>query len=246
MQTPRLLLLLALIALPFAAWADSARLAVASNFAPTADVLAREYAADSGNQVEIIAGATGKLYAQIGAGAPYDGFLSADSVTVAKLEGAGTAVEGTGFSYAVGVLALWSADGTRDLSDPKAALLAASHVAIANPDLAPYGKAALEVIEKLGVSEEIAGKIVMGENVGQAQSLVASGAAEVGFIAAPNLPNPATGARWLVPSSMHAPLVQEAVLLRHGVENNAAKGFLAYLASPGARIVIAAAGYDLP
>lgn len=246
MHLPRLVLWFALLLCPLSAAADSARLAVASNFAPVAEALAQDYATLSGNQIEIAAGASGKLYAQIQAGAPFDGFLSADKATVERLLADGAGVEGTNFSYAFGVLALWSSDSGRDLSDPKAAMLAARHVAIANPDLAPYGQAAREVIEKLGLTQALSDKIVTGENVAQAQTMVASGAAEVGFVAATSLPKEVEGAVWLVPSDLHAPLVQMAVLLRHGADNRAAKGFLTYLASARARKLIAAAGYQLP
>ncbi len=244
---PRPLLSLALLlatALPAAA--ETASLAVATNFAPAAERLAADYAALTGDQITVTGGATGKLYAQIVAGAPFDALLSADTATPARLAGDGLTAA-PAFPYAVGQLALWSADPARDLADPAAALRAATHVAIANPDLAPYGTAAVEVIARLGLTAEIAPKLVTGENIGQAQTMVASGAAEVGFVAAAALSGQnGGGASWPVPADLHAPLRQDAVLLAHGAGNRAATGFLAWLATPGARASIAAAGYGLP
>lgn len=242
---PLLLLTAGLALLPLAATADSAILAVATNFAPTAERLAADFSASSGHGITVTGGATGKLYAQIGAGAPFDAFLSADQTTAEELVLDGLAIADSRFTYATGRLALWSADPGRDLGDPKAALLAAPHVAIANPDLAPYGKAAMEVIEKLGLAADLQDRIVTGENIGQAQSMVASGAAELGFVAAPALVGRTDGAFWLVPADRHAPLRQEAVLLTRGAGNAAAEGFLAYLAGPEARKIIAGAGYGV-
>jgi molybdate transport system substrate-binding protein len=231
-----------LSALP--ACAETALLAVATNFAGAAEKLAADYGAASGDTVTITAGATGKLYAQITAGAPFDAFLSADIKTPAKLESEGTGVAGTAFSYATGTLVLWSPDPAADLSDPRVALTKATHVAIANPDLAPYGAAAVQAIEKLGLLETLKDNIVMGENIGQAQTMVASGAAELGFVAASGLTGLADpGASWTVPAEMHAPLTQGAILLVHGAENTAAQGFLAYLASDAGQATLAGFGY---
>ena len=185
-MTPRLWLAALLIAVnPTGAMAESATIAVASNFATTAEKLAASYMAASGNELSIISGASGKLFAQITTGAPFDAFLSADQKTPLKVIEAGLGLPDSRFTYARGVLAVWTVQQDADLSDPKAALLAARHVAIANPDLAPYGKAAKETIENIGISDAIAGQIVTGENIGQAQTMVASGAADLGFVAAP-------------------------------------------------------------
>lgn len=240
-----LALIAGLTCVPLAALADSATLAVATNFAPTAEKLAADFAKSSGHEIIVTGGATGKLYAQIGAGAPFDVFLSADQKTAEKLVADGLAVADSRVTYATGQLALWSADPTRDLSDPAAALLAANHVAIANPDLAPYGKAAVETIEKLGLTADLKGKIVTGENIGQAQSMVASGGAELGFVAASALVGNGEGVAWQVPADSHAPLHQDAVLLTRGADNPAATGFLAYLAGPEAKKIISGAGYGV-
>lgn len=230
---------------PIGAMAESATIAVASNFATTAERLAISYGATSGNDLKIVSGASGKLFAQITTGAPFDAFLSADQKTPLKVIEVGLGLPDSRFTYARGVLALWTVQQDADLSDPKAALLAARHVAIANPDLAPYGKSAKETIETIGIYDDIAGQIVTGENIGQAQSMVASGAADLGFVAAPGKATEA-GSYWIVPEAMHNPLLQDAVLLSHGKDNAAATGFLAYLRSPAARAVIADAGYVAP
>lgn len=223
--------------------AETARIAVATNFAPTAERLAADYAASSGNTVEIVGGASGKLYAQIVAGAPFDGFLSADEATPAKLADAGLGVAVSQFTYATGQLVLWSADAATDLSDPLRALRSARHVAIANPDLAPYGKAAEETLAAFGLPADLGGRLVTGENIGQAQTLVASGAAELGLVATSGVIGKAEGTYWAVPSEMHNPIRQSAILLQRGQQNAAAEGFFAYLAQPEARVAIRAAGY---
>lgn len=245
-MTPRLWFAALLIAVnPAGALAESATIAVASNFATTAEQLAASYMAASGDDLSIVSGASGKLFAQIAAGAPFDAMLSADQETPFKLAKDGLGLTDNRFTYARGLLALWTARQGVDLSDPKAALLGARHIAIANPDLAPYGKAASETIERLGLSAALSGHIVTGENIGQAQSMVASGAAEMGFVAASGLGSKG-GSYWIVPEDMHSPLLQDAILLTRGKDNMAAIGFLAYLRSPVGRAGIAAAGYGVP
>ena len=230
---------LVLTAVP--ALAEDALVAVATNFRPVAEALAVAYAVESGDTIEISAGATAKLAQQIGAGAPFDAFLSADTATPSRLAEAGQADAASQFTYATGRLALWTATGGADLSDPAAALRAARHVAIANPEVAPYGKAAMQVIGHMDVSG-IETRLVTGENIGQAQTLVASGAAEIGFVAASGLVG-AGGTSWLVPQEDHDPIRQDAILLTHGAGNSAAVGFLAYLKSDLARPVIESFGY---
>jgi molybdate transport system substrate-binding protein len=243
MRLPLILAVL-LAAAGLSAQAETALIAVDTNFAGAAEQLAADYGAASGDTITITAGATGKLYAQITAGAPFDAFLSADMKTPAKLESEGTGVAGTAFPYATGTLVLWSPDTAADLSDPTAALTKATHVAIANPDLAPYGAAAVQAIKKLGLLETLKDNIVTGENIGQAQTMVASGAAELGFVAASGLVGLAEpGASWPVPADLHAPLTQGAILLAHGAENTAAQGFLAYLASDAGQATLAGFGY---
>jgi molybdate transport system substrate-binding protein len=225
--------------------------AVAANFAGTAEALAAELAGQSGHRVTFTSASTGQLYAQIRAGAPFAALLAADAHTPERLEAEGLGVPGTRFVYAVGRLALWSADAERVGPDGAAALRDASlrHLAIANPELAPYGVAAREVLQELALWDALAPRIVMGQNVGQAQSLVASGAAELGFVALAQVRGLAPGARgsrWEVPASLHAPIEQEALLLAPGRDDAAARAFLELLRSPAARERIARAGYAVP
>lgn len=240
---PRLLIAALLVAVGLPARAESAHIAVATNFAPTAERLATDYAGISGHEVSVTAGATGKLYAQIIAGAPFDAFLAADQATPERLAAEGRGVAAIRFTYATGRLMLWSADPGTDLADPARALGTVRHVAIANPDLSPYGKAALQTIDTMGLSAGLSGRLVIAENIGQAQTMIASGAADIGFVAASGLSETSGGAAWPVPDNYHAPIRQDAILLDRGAENPAATGFLDYLRTPQARAAIAAAGY---
>jgi molybdate transport system substrate-binding protein len=238
----RLILTLALCLFAAATRAETALIAVATNFRPAAEALAAAFAAETGHEVTLTAGATGKLAAQIVNGAPFDLFLSADAETPERLAAAGHALAETQGTYATGGLLLWSADAARDLSDPKAALAAARHIAVANPDLAPYGKAAMQAIEHMGLSATVADKIVTGENIGQTFALTASGAADLGFIAA--AARPGTGATWPVPRAFHAPIRQDAILLTHGAGNPAATAFLDWMRGDTARAIIRDFGYE--
>jgi molybdate transport system substrate-binding protein len=240
--------LAALIAAPGVAKADEALVAVAANFAGTVEAIGKEFTKDTGHTIQATTGATGKLYAQIKEGAPFTILLSADAKTPAKLEDEGAAVAGSRFTYAVGKLSLWSADAGRIGDDPKAALTAPEtlHVAISNPDLAPYGVAAREALTAMGVWDTIQPKIVMGENIGQTFSMVESGAAQMGFIATSAVEIPGgtpKGSRYDVPQEMFKPIKQDAVLLKAGENNAAAKAFLDYLKSDKAKAIIASYGY---
>lgn len=244
------ILMLMLLLAPLRGMAAEALVAVAANFAGAAETLASQFHQKSGHIVVVTTGSTGKLYAQIGAGAPFDILLSADSATPARLIEEGRAVEGTGFAYASGRLALWSNDQSRVGADGEAALRDKSlrHLAIANPDLAPYGVAAREALEALGLWHEMQPKIVMGQNIGQTHAMVATGAAELGFIALSAVRQPGVvseGSHWEVPVSLFAPIRQDAVLLAAGRENAAAKKFLEYLKSDDAAEVIGAYGYGV-
>jgi molybdate transport system substrate-binding protein len=243
-------LVAALVLAPLAARAQEALAAVAANFAEAAQALAPLFQEATGYSLVLTTGSTGKLYAQVGAGAPFDLMLSADAATPARLVAEAKAVEGSGFTYAVGRLTLWSPDADRIGADGRAALQQPDlrFVAIANPDLAPYGLAAREALHSLGLWEALQPKIVMGQNVGQTNSLVASGAAELGFVALSAVLSPrneARGSRWDVPQALYQPIRQDAVLLNHGADNPAALAFLDYLRSPAAGQVIEAFGYGL-
>jgi molybdate transport system substrate-binding protein len=230
------------------AQADEALVAVAANFAGAVEAIGGAFAKDTGHTIQVTTGATGKLYAQIGEGAPFAILLSADAKTPAKLEEEGNAVAGTRFTYAVGKLSLWSADCGRIGADPKAALTAPEtlHVAIANPDLAPYGVAAREALTAMGLWETIQPRIVMGENIGQTFSMVDSGAAQMGFVATSAVQAPGKepkGSRYDVPQELFKPIRQDAILLRRGEGNAAATAFLDYLKGDKAKAIIASFGY---
>jgi molybdate transport system substrate-binding protein len=238
----RLILTVALCLCAAAALAETALVAVATNFRPAAETLAEAFVTETGHSIRLTAGATGKLAAQIENGAPFDAFLSADAETPARLAAEGHAIADTGFTYAMGALLLWSADPARDLSDPAVAIAAARHIAIANPALAPYGKAAMQAIEKMGILSVVDSKIVTGENIGQAYALTASGAADLGFIAASAQPE--SGSGWPVPLDDHAPIRQDAILLTHGADNQTAQAFLDWLQSDLAHTIIRSYGYE--
>jgi molybdate transport system substrate-binding protein len=182
-------------------------------------------------------------------GGPYGVFLSADEATPRRLEAEGLGVPGTRLTYAVGRLVLWSARPGR-VDDAGAVLREAAfrRLAVANPKLAPYGAAALEAMSRLGVLESLRPRLVQGENIAQTYQFVASGNAELGFVALSQVQADgriASGSGWLVPSSLHAPLRQDAILLSPGRDNPAARALLAFLRSDAARALIRAHGYEL-
>jgi molybdate transport system substrate-binding protein len=242
--------------LPLAAAAEKAGapaqalVAVAANFAEVVQRLQPLFEAQTGHRLLATTGSTGKLYAQISAGAPFDVLLSADTATPARLAREGNAISGSRFTYAVGRLALWSASPGVVASDGSTTLKAGAfrHLAIANPDLAPYGVAARQVLQATGMWAALQPRLVMGQNIGQTHSMVATGAAELGFVALSAVQRPGvapSGSRWLVPQALYAPLQQDAVLLRHGAANPAARAWLAFLRTPAAQQVIEAHGYGL-
>ncbi len=221
--------------------------AVASNFALPAQALAAEFERATSHTVSISAGATGKLYAQIVQGAPFDVLLAADAWRPERLEVEGHAVAGSRFTYAIGLLSLWSPRTDAFGDDPVAYLRAGGfrRLALANPDLAPYGSAAREVLEHLGLQGEFADRIVVAENLGQAHAMVDTGNADAGFLARAQVIGRA-GSHWSVPEAMHTPIAQQALLLKRAAENRAAAGFLSFLRTEAARRAIARSGYGLP
>jgi molybdate transport system substrate-binding protein len=233
-----------------AATADEAQLAVAANFVGLAKRLVERFSETTGHKLTITSGSTGKFYAQIKNGAPFDVLLSADDTTPSRLEQDKLAITGTRFTYAVGKLVLWSP--TAGLVDEEGAVLRSNRfnrLAIANPRLAPYGAAAKETMEKLGVWQALQGKLVQGENIAQTFQFLSSGNADLGFVALSQIHEARptlAGSYWVVPARFHAPLRQDAVLLARGASNPAARGILDYLRSAPARELIRAYGYDLP
>jgi len=245
-------LLYILILLPeLVAAAGPLTVAVASNFAPAAAAIATRFMADTGNDVRISAGSTGKLYAQIANGAPYDIFLAADSERPVLLEARDLAVQGTRVTYAIGSLVLWSGESKFENVDCRQHLgdLGQDHLAIANPKIAPYGAAAREFLLDIGLWERVKPQLVFGENISQALQFVASGNASIGLIARsqsvdPRLPN--ATCNWPVPESAHQPLQQQAVLLQRAASNAVAVKFLEFLTSPAAREIVVRYGYTVP
>lgn len=241
-------LLCLLPSLPAPALAAEVLVAVAANVAPLLDRIAAGFTAATGHTVRSSAGATGKFHAQIVAGAPFHVLMAADAATPARLVAEGHAVPGSAFTYAVGSLALWSTDPGR--VDAQGAVLARPgplRLAIANPKLAPYGAAALQVLAARGVAEAWSPRLVTGESVGQAFQFVATGNAELGFVALSQLMQPGQaprGSMWRVPPALHAPIRQDAVLLKAGERNPAARAFLDHLRSPAVRALLREHGYE--
>jgi molybdate transport system substrate-binding protein len=228
--------------------ADSLQVAVAANFAGAVEAISKGFEAKSGHKLAIITGATGKFFAQIKNGAPFEVFLSADQETPKKLEDEGLAIQGSRFTYAIGHLVLWS--NRTHFVDRDGNILTTggfNHLSIANPKTAPYGAAAVEVIRKLGLEKRLAPKLVQGENIAQTQQFIISGNAELGFVSLSQVYKDGqltSGSAWFIPEGDYKPLKQDAVVLRPGANNPAAKAFLDYLRSPEALEVMASFGYS--
>ena len=237
-------------ALCLSAQADEVRVAVAANIATPLKTLAAEFEKESGHTLALSVGASGKLYAQIKSGAPFDVFLSADDETPSRREKEGDAVSGSGFTYAVGRLVLWSAQP--NTVDAQGAVLKTGnfkHLALAAPHLAPYGAAAVQTLTQLGLLAALQPRFVQGESIGQTYSFVGSGNAELGFVALSQVfenGKISKGSGWIVPASLHEPLRQDAVLLVRARDKVAARALLTFLKSEKARGLIRAFGYETP
>jgi molybdate transport system substrate-binding protein len=230
------------------AYADTVTAAVASNFRATAEQVAAGFTALTGHEVRISSASSGKLHAQIVHGAPFDVLLAADDASPQLLEETGISVPGSRFTYAIGILVLWSRDAPADCRG-ELELPGNFHLAIANPQTAPYGRAAKEFLQHAGLWEALRARLVYGENVAQAMHFAASGNARFAFVAMAQANDPALPAAscvWQVPGSAHAPLTQQAVLLQRAAGNDAARSFLHYLQSDVARDTIQRAGYGVP
>lgn len=244
---PGLLLTATLILTTGQSIAAEIRVAVASNFSETITAIAEDFEADSGHRVKLLIGSTGKHYAQIKNGAPFDAFFAADSKRPEQLENEGASVAGSRFTYAIGKLILWSPKA--NYVDAEANVLKQNlfrHLAIANPKLAPYGVAAQQVLQAHGLWESLKNKTVRGENIGQAFQFVSSGNAELGFIAYSQIKRPGhaiTGSWWQVPESLYTPIAQQAVLLK---DSEAARAFMAFVKSDKSLAIIHSFGYGTP
>ncbi|GHA11462.1 molybdate-binding periplasmic protein ModA [Oceanisphaera arctica] len=226
--------------------ADEIRVAVATNFIDVMEQLGKNFGEQSGHKVLVSSGSTGKLYAQIKNGAPFDVFLAADEERPTLLDEEGVAIADSRFTYALGKLVLWSP--TADVVDETLQVLKAQNfdfLAIANPRTAPYGRAAQQVLETLGCWEAVQPRMVRGENIGQAYQYVYSRNAQLGFVAKSQIFKDdvfADGSYWQVPEYLYDPIVQQAVLLKEGT---AARHLLDYLRSPAAARVIESYGYGV-
>lgn len=230
----------ALVASP--SFAGETQVAVAANFSEPAREIARAFEARSAHVARLSFGASGVFYAQIGQGAPFDVFLSADEERPRKLGEDGHAVAASRFTYAVGRLALWSRDAGRVGGEETLREGRFDKIAVANPAGAPYGAAAHEAMAALGLAAALKPKIVEGTSIGQTFQFVESGNAELGFVALSQTIGKG-GSLWLAPSHLHAPIRQDAILLRRGADNAAAQAFLDFLKGPQARAIIERYGY---
>jgi molybdate transport system substrate-binding protein len=247
---PRLsALILSLLAIA-SARADEVQVAVAANFTGPMQVISVLFEKDTGHKAVMSFGATGKFYAQITNGAPFEVLLSADDETPARLVKEGHAVSGSNFTYAIGKLVLWSADPK--LVDAKGEILKKAgfkHLALANPKTAPYGAAGVQAMTRLGVYENLKPLFVQGENISQTQQFISTGAAELGFLAYSQViknDRIGAGSGWLVPENLYDPIRQDAVILAKGKDKAAAAALLSYLKNPKAVAVIKSFGYSLP
>ena len=229
--------------------AGEVSVAVASNFTAPMKVIAQAFERDTGHKAILSFGATGQFYAQIKNGAPFTVLLAADDETPARLEREGVAVLGTRFTYATGKVVLWSKKA--DLVDAKGEILKTGKfdkLALANPKLAPYGAAAMQILEKMNLTKQLGPKLVEASNIGQTFQFVSSGNAALGFVALSQVFENGKlkeGSGWVVPSNLYSPIKQDAVLLTSGKANGAAQALLQYLRSDKAKAIIVSFGYDL-
>ena len=241
------LLIPSCILVPAFGVAAEINIAVASNFSDTMKNISRRFETKTGHKVKLIIGSTGKHYAQIKNGAPFDLLFAADTRRPQLLEAEGPAIKGSRFTYAIGQLVLWSPQS--GYVDKEAKILMRGdfrRLAIANPKLAPYGQAAAEVLQSRQVWQKLRPRLVQGENISQTYQFIKTGNAELGFIAYAQLKHenkPMTGSVWLVPQNLYTPIQQQAVLLK---ENQTAREFVNFMRSNEILDIIQQAGYNLP
>ncbi|WP_420235046.1 molybdate ABC transporter substrate-binding protein [Pseudomonas sp. ABY48] len=241
-------LLLTMLFTVGAVQAAEVQVAVASNFTAPIQAIAADFEKDTGHKLVAAYGATGQFYTQIKNGAPFEVFLAADDTTPARLESEGDTVKGSRFTYAVGTLALWSAKA--GYVDSQGQVLKHNnfqHLSIANPKAAPYGLAATQVLDKLGLTAQVKSKLVEGQNITQAYQFVSTGNAELGFVALSQVYKDGKvtgGSAWIVPAQLHDPIKQDAVILNKGRDNPAAVALVDYLKGPKAAAIIQTYGYQ--
>lgn len=244
----RLTLSLVFAGTAITASAEEAQIAVAANFtAPMKEIIAA-FEQETGHEIKAAYGSTGKLYAQIKNGAPFQALLAADQERPRRLEDEGVGVPGSRFTYAIGTLVLWSADP--DFVDGRGDVLKTGNfekLSIANPKLAPYGVASIETLAVLGLEQTLTPKLVMGENIAQTYQFVDTGNAKVGFVALSQVMvdgKITKGSGWIVPGDLHGPIRQDAVMLESGKDNAAVGALFDYLKSDEAHAIIHAFGYE--
>lgn len=233
-------------------WAATTLVAVASDFAKPMNEIASAFEKATGHTAKLSFGSSGKAFAQIQGGAPFEVYLSASEKYPLELEKSGYAVADSHFVYAIGKLVLWSA--MPDYVDAKGEILRAGgfkHLALADPTHAPYGVVAEEVMESLGVLDKLRPLFVMGENIAQTFQFVSTGNAELGFVAFAqvidvNSGSIGSGSGWLIPDDLHGPFNQTAVLLKKGADNPAALALVDFLKSPAALAIIEKYGFGIP
>ncbi len=239
-----LLLSVAGIALvPHVAFAGSTQVAVAANFTDAAKEIAEAFRAKTGDEAVLSFGSTGQFYVQITQGAPFEVFLAADDVRPKRAVDEGYGVSGSVLTYAIGQLVLYSEEAGKVTGEETLKAGDFAKIAIANPEAAPYGAAAVEAMKELGLYKTLQPKIVQGTSIAQAYQFVETGNAELGFVALGQVVNAKGGSRWDVPQSLYTPIRQDAVLLKTGEGSATAKAFLEFLRTPEAVGIIAKYGY---
>lgn len=248
MKIVRIIALLLLLPACVAAHAEEASIAVAANFTAPAKLVAATFEKDTGHRAVLAFGATGKFYAQIKSGAPFDVLLAADDETPARLAQEGAAAPASRFTYATGRLALWSAKA--GYVDDRGEVLKQGkfrHIALANAKLAPYGAAAIEALAALKLLDAVQPKFVQGENIAQAYQFISTGNAELGFVALSQIMKDGRiteGSAWVVPASLHQPIRQDAIILKRGAGKPAAEAWMQFLKSAKAKAIIRSFGYE--
>lgn len=249
-KTVKPLFAFGLLAISLSSFAETTLVAVASNFTKPMTEIAAEFEKATGHTAQLSFGSSGKFVSQFENGAPFEVFLAADENAPLKLEKSGFAVANSHFTYALGKLVLWSS--TVNFIDDKGDVLKKSdfqHIALADPKLAPYGAAAIEVLKSMNLLDKLQPLFVEGENISQTHQFISTGNAELGFVALSQVVENGkitSGSGWIVPQNLYTPIKQDAVLLKLGEKNPAAKALLDYLKSEPAQVLIKKYGYDLP
>ncbi len=228
------------------AQAATTNVAVAANFTAAAKEIAAAFSSASGHEAKLSFGATGQFYTQISQDAPFEVFLAADDKRPGMAAAAGLGVADSVFTYAIGQLVLYSATAQAQITGPQALQAQdVRHIAIANPDTAPYGLAAVQTLTALQLLPVLQDKLIQGQNIGQTFQFVKTGNAELGFVALGQVAQDTQGSYWVVPQELYQPIRQDAVLLNKGRDNPAAVAFMDFLKGDTAAQIIRKYGYAL-